>query len=175
MPKLRRRMNTRRDDCLSSPNCPAWLWSLCGRADSCIHSRSSLHSHVWRQFTGSFVDVLAIYGWSRKWMSRARVLKEHWSDFTMNSQQEDFSIKCSNLHCLNSKLHHSDTFKTFRKSVSVCLGSVGSVRKMCCVWSACSHCRGCSHLSNSDSRIMELPLKHSGDCAMLATCCRGNS
>lgn len=114
MPKLRRRMNTRRDDCLSSPNCPAWLWSLCGRADSCIHSRSSLHSHVWRQFTGSFVNVLAIYGWSRKWMSHARALKEHWSDFTMNSQREDFSIKCSNLPCLNSKLHHSDTFKTFK-------------------------------------------------------------
>lgn len=28
---------------------------------------------------------------------------------------------------------------------------------------------------NSDSRIRELPLKHIGDCARLATCCRGNS
>lgn len=49
-------------------------------------------------------------------MSRAGFFKRRHSDFEMNSQQEEFSINCSNLHCLkNSKLRHPDTFKTLEK------------------------------------------------------------
>lgn len=142
--RRKKRMNTRRGDCLSSPNCPAWQWCLCRRADSCIHSWSSLHNHVWRQFTGSF-------GWRSKWMSRVGVFKQRHSDFEMNSQQEEFSINCSNLHCLkkqqNASSRHLQNIRKIKNQCQ-CWGSLGSGRKMGCVWSAGSGCTGQLWLQN---------------------------
>lgn len=77
-----------------------------------------------------------------------------------------------------------NAFQTSQICASV-WSSVGSVTKMFCLWSnGCFWCilpssaalwGSSQQLSNSDSRIIEQPLKHVGDRAMLAICCRGNN